>query len=58
MNPKDEALRLLSLAAAEIQKLNPQPESAPGPLESEQGRAYQALNAVNQAIEWLKPPTD
>ncbi len=52
---KDQAIQHLEQAVAAIKALEPQPESAPGPLQSEGGRAYQALNAAQVALEWLTP---
>ena len=47
-----EIIALLEQAAAKLEAMDPQPESAPGPLMSDSGRAYQMLSSVREALNW------
>lgn len=53
---KEKAIEKLKEAIVAIQLLDMQPESAPGPLQSDAGRAYQALTLAEQALSWLLHP--
>jgi hypothetical protein len=45
---------LLQDAISELEALNPQPESAPGPEQTEAGRNSQALSLMKAALPWLE----
>jgi len=51
---KIAAIGHLKLAASYIELLEPVASSEPGPLQSEEGRAYQALSLTKNAISWLE----
>ncbi|MGC2234226.1 MAG: hypothetical protein WBA09_22185 [Candidatus Acidiferrum sp.] len=50
---KEKAIAYLKLAKAELEQMDPVPEAVPGPEQSERGKAYQALTAVYEALNWL-----
>ena len=51
---KQTAMTHLKKAITALERLNPQPESSPGPEQSESGRAYQALTLAKSALSWLE----
>jgi hypothetical protein len=55
---KDQAIEHLEAALVQIRLFGPTPEPAPGPEQTNAGKAYQAMATATAALSWMESIKD